>query len=197
MEIRPLARHRPDAASAWPGCGQRAGLSSARHDRKRTIDRTQDAVELMPAAHDEAGGGDHTVDALAACELWILLDAVDRNFGAAAKDREHRAILQKINCIVAPLTSCDLAAIKTKQAIELPPIERHLLGGDEARGHLAPKGLAWFFIAWTNGHRRLLLELIVSPESLSLEMSPGCHADDRAGRRSRQGCWLAYLWDQR
>jgi hypothetical protein len=92
---------------------------------------------------------------LAALKLWILLNAVDRNFGAAAKDGEDRAILQEIDRIVTPLASCDLAAIQTKQSIKLSPIERHLLGGDEARGRLAPKGLAWFPIAWTNGHRRL------------------------------------------
>jgi hypothetical protein len=128
---------------------------SAGHYRERTIDRAQDAIELMPTAHDETSCGDHAVNALAACKLWILLDAVDRNFGAAAKDGENRAILQKIDRVIAPLTSGDLAAIETQQAIKLAPIEGHLLGGDEARGYLAPKGLAWFSIAWTNGHRRL------------------------------------------
>jgi hypothetical protein len=127
----------------------------ASHYRERTIDRAQDAIELMPTAHDETSRGDHAVNALAACKPWIFLDAVDRNFGAAPKDGENRAILQKIDRIIAPLTSRDLTAVETQQAIKLTPIEGHLLGGDEARGHLAPMGLAWFSIAWTNDHRRL------------------------------------------
>src|SRR4051812_17185046 len=120
----------PRLAPGWKPVSEEIMLESesAGHHRERTIDRAQHAVELMPTAHDETSRRDHAVDALAACKLWILLDAVDRNFGAAAKDGEHRAILQKIDRIIAPLTSRDLAAIETKQAIKLTPIECHLLG---------------------------------------------------------------------
>src|SRR5262249_40884002 len=157
----------------------------------------QHTIELVPTANDETGRRNHAVGALAARQLGILFDAVDGNFGASAKNGKDRTILQEIDCIVAPLTSCDLTAIETKQSIKLSPIERHLLRGDEASGHLAPKGLAWFCVAWTDGHRRLLLELPEVSEMVcsSRTVTRLSHADDRAGCKSRQEGSSDYLCD--
>ena len=43
--------------------------SELRHHAQRLVDRAQHAVELVAAAHDQAGGGDHAVGALAARQL--------------------------------------------------------------------------------------------------------------------------------
>ena len=52
----------------------------------RLVEHPQYAVELMAAFDDQAGRGNHPVDALASRQARILLDTVDRNFGGGAED---------------------------------------------------------------------------------------------------------------
>src|ERR1700736_5967950 len=79
----------------------------------------------MAAAQDQPARRDHAVDALLAREPRIFFDAVDRHFGSAAEHREHRAIPQEIDGIVAPLAIGDHAPVQIQNAIEFEAIERH------------------------------------------------------------------------
>ena len=54
----------------------------------------------MAAAHDQACGRDHAIDALTACEFWIFFDAVDRDFRRAAEYGKDRTVAKKIDGIV-------------------------------------------------------------------------------------------------
>jgi len=109
----------------------------------------QHAIELMPAPHDQTGGGDDAVGALPARELRTFLDAVDWNFRCAAKDGEHRAVLEKIDGVIPPFTGRDLAAVEAENTVELAPVERHAACGGEGRRARrgAPVKLARFDIA--------------------------------------------------
>src|SRR5258708_29040037 len=78
----------------------------------------------MAAAQDQPSCRDHAVDALLAREPRIFLDAVDRHFGGAAEYREHRAIPQEIDGIVAPLAIGDHAPVQIQDTIEFETIER-------------------------------------------------------------------------
>src|SRR5215467_15185228 len=133
----------------------------------------------MAAPHDQAGGRDDAVGALAARQAGALLDAVDRDFGAAAEDGKDRTVLQEVDRVVAPFTGGNLAAVEAEQAIELTPVEGHSVGGGEGYMGLAPMKLAGFGIARTKGHRRLLLS--------STMCHPPVTVDDRAIRECRQG----------
>src|SRR4051794_26125696 len=77
----------------------------------------------MAAAQDQAGGGDHAVGALLARQPRILLDAVDRHFGSAAEDREHRAVFQEIDRVVTPFAVGDHASIEIEDTIEFETVE--------------------------------------------------------------------------
>src|SRR5712691_2485465 len=122
------------------------------HAERRLVERAQHAVELVAAAHDQAGRRDHAIGALPARELGMFFDAVDGNFGGAAEHREHRAVLQEIDRVIAPLAGGNHAAIKVQDTIELAAVEGHAACGGErrmARG-LAPVELARFDIAGTH-----------------------------------------------
>src|SRR5664279_4985149 len=107
----------------------------------------------MTAAHDQAGRRNDAVGALAARQLRIFLEAVERNLGGAAEHREHRAIFHEVDGVIAPFAGGDLAAIKIENAIELAAAECDVLGGGWAtcRGS-APEGLARIDIAGTERH---------------------------------------------
>jgi hypothetical protein len=92
------------------------------------VERAQHALELAAAAQDQAGRGNHAVGALTALEPRIFLDAVDRDLAGMTKHRKHRAVVEEINCVIAPLAGRDLAAIETKNAIKFAPAEGNLAG---------------------------------------------------------------------
>src|ERR687897_2086463 len=105
----------------------------------------------MAAAQDQPGGGDHAIGALSAGEARVLLDAVERDFGGAAKYRKHRAVFQKIDGVIAPLAGSDHAAIEAQDAVEFAAVEGDaaagLVSGGERREFSpkpAPRGLASF-----------------------------------------------------
>src|SRR5262249_80193 len=125
----------------------------------------------MTATHDQAGGRDYAVGALPARQLRIFLDAVDRNLAGTTKHREHRAVLQEVDGIVAPFAGGDLAAIEAENAIELAPVESHAAHGGEGRGArgLAPLELARLGIAVAHA---------APPPSIVIPAG----RDDRAGR---------------
>src|SRR5450756_386515 len=79
----------------------------------------------MAAPQDQPARRDHAVHALLAGQPRIFFDAVDRHFRGAAEDREHRAIPQEIDRIVAPLAIGDHATVQIQDAIELNAIERY------------------------------------------------------------------------
>src|SRR5208337_1313641 len=108
--------------------------------------------------HDETGCRHDAVGSLAARELRAFLDTVDRNLAGAAKDGEHRAIPEEVDCIVPPFAGGNLAAVEAEYAIELAPVESHAGrgGGRRSGRRLAPVKLARFSIAIA--HRRLLCE---------------------------------------
>ena len=117
---------------------------------KRRIQHAQDAVEFVAAAHDVAGRGDHAIGALAAREFGMFLDPVDRKFGGAPENGKHRAVLQEINRVIAPLAVGDLASIETQDAIEFAPFEGDLIeggGGRTADRGRAPAELARVTVA--------------------------------------------------
>src|SRR3954463_9627064 len=95
----------------------------ALHHRQLAIDDQQHAVELMAAAQDQAAGRDHAVDALLARQPRIFFDAVDRHFGGAAEYRKHRAVLEKIDGVVAPLAVGHHASVQIENAIEFETVE--------------------------------------------------------------------------
>src|SRR5260221_316167 len=79
----------------------------------------------MAAAQDQPACRDHAVDALLAREPRIFFNAIDRNFVSAAEHREHRAVSQKVDRIVAPLAVGDHAPIQIQDAIEFETTKRH------------------------------------------------------------------------
>ena len=157
LQVRPLARHAADAARAWAG----ATTANARSPRRAssgsnsrsansppataTVDRAQHAVELVAAAHDQAGRRDHAIGALAARQLGIFFDAVDRDFRGAAEHREHRAVFQEVDGVIAPFAGGDLAAIEIENAVELAAAEGDLVAGAGARARRGcrPRGTGW------------------------------------------------------
>src|SRR4029077_10726271 len=94
------------------------------------------------ALDDQSGRRDHAVGALAARQPRILLDAIERHFGGAAEDGIHRAVLEKINRVIAPLAGCDHAAVEAENAVEFAPAEGNLPGDDGWNAGLAPAMLA-------------------------------------------------------
>ena len=130
------------------GSGACAAAVTAAYPATTRIERSsaQHAIELVAAAHDQAGRRNHAVGALAARQPRIFLDAVDRDFRGAAEHREHRAVLEKIDGVIAPFAGGDHAAVEAENAVELAPVEGHLTGGG-GRSKLAPAPLARFDFA--------------------------------------------------
>ena len=89
----------------------------------------QHAIELVAAPDDQPGGGHHAVGALAARQAGIFLDAVDRHFRGAAEHREHGAVLEEVDRVIAPLAGGDHAAVEAEDAVEFAPVEGHLVAG--------------------------------------------------------------------
>src|SRR4029078_1753369 len=118
------------------------------------VDRAQHRIEIVAAAHDQVGRADHAESALAARQLWMLFDAVERHFGTAPKYRKHGAVFQKINRVIAPLTGCNFSPIKIENAPELAAAESHLVGGGGGRTERGrgPQGLAWINFAGNKRH---------------------------------------------
>ena len=118
------------ALGRWGGTTPAVSAFAAAQPRttrlESLVEHAQHAVEFVAAPHDQAGRRDHAVGALAARQPRIFLDAVDRDFGAAAEHREHRAVLEEIDGVVAPFSGGDHAAIKAEDAVELAPVEGHL-----------------------------------------------------------------------
>ena len=105
---------------------------------QRLVDRAQHAVELVAAAHDQAGRRDHAVGALAARQLRILFDAVERDFAGAAEHRKHRAVSEEIDGVVAPFAGGDLAAVEIENAVEFAAAEGDLVDGGGGCAGAAP-----------------------------------------------------------
>src|SRR5262245_53519541 len=96
----------------------------------------------MAALHDQAGCRDHAVDALLARQPRILLDTVDRHLGRAPEDREHRAIFQEVDRIVAPFAGSDHPPIESENAVQLTAVECNLAGDAGLAVTRAPARLA-------------------------------------------------------
>src|SRR5215216_1351320 len=89
-----------------------AGMTTSIHDQlQRGIEHPQHAVELVATLENQTGDRHDSVGTLAARQLGILLDTVDRHFRGSAEHREHRPILQEVDGVVAPLAGCDLTPI--------------------------------------------------------------------------------------
>src|SRR5216684_978898 len=155
LQIRPLARHRDDAARARrrrhhapshyvarmerseirerTRSQPRISLRSIRatgptfplNHRQLAVDYQQHAIEFVAAAQDQPARRDHAVDPLLAREPRIFFDAIDGYFGGAAEYREHRAVLEKVDGVVAPLAIGDHAPVQIQNTIEFETIERH------------------------------------------------------------------------
>src|ERR1700693_4911752 len=106
-------------------CPPSYGRTLPLHQRRLAIDREQHAFELVAAAQDQPGRRDHAVHTLLAGEPRILFDSIDRNLGGAAEYREHRALSEEIDSIVAPLAIGDHAAVEIQNAIKFETVERH------------------------------------------------------------------------
>ena len=125
--------------------------------RQLAVDHQQHTFKLMAAAQDQARGRDHAVHALLAREPGIFFDAVDRHFRSAAEHREHRAVFQEVDGVVAPFAVGDHAAVEIEDAVEFEAIERHpiwLRARSSARRHCAI--LARIGILRYRRHARLL-----------------------------------------
>src|SRR6266852_9936657 len=90
--------------------------------RQLAVDHQQHAVEFMAAAQDQPAPRDHAVNALLAREPRIFFDAIDWHFRSAAEYREHRAVPQKIDGVVAPLAIGDHAPVQIQDTIEFETI---------------------------------------------------------------------------
>src|SRR5437016_6444250 len=103
-----------------------------RHQLQRFIHGTQHAIELMSALDDQTCRRNHAVGTLPARQPRIFLDAIERHFGGATEDGKHRAVFEKINRVIAPLSGCDHAAIEAENAVELAAAEGDLAGSSTA-----------------------------------------------------------------
>src|SRR5207344_890212 len=126
---------------------------SVRHERQ-TVDRSQHTIEFVAAPHDQAGCRNHAIGTLAARQLRVFFDAIERHFRAAAEHRENRAVFEKIDGVISPLAGCDLAPIQIENAIELAAAESYLTygGGCRADRGTTPEGLAGVDFAGTERH---------------------------------------------
>src|SRR5258706_15463321 len=79
----------------------------------------------MATAQDQAGGRNHAIGALLACQPRIFLDAVDRNFGSAPEHRKDRAVFQEIDGVIAPFAVGNHSPVQIENAAELETIERY------------------------------------------------------------------------
>src|SRR6266478_7559727 len=107
------------------GPSRNDGVNFPLNQRQLAIDHQQHAIELVAAAQDQPACRDHAVNALLAGEPRIFFDTIDRYFQSAAEHREHRAVPQEINGVVAPLTIGDHAPVQIQDTIEFETIERH------------------------------------------------------------------------
>ena len=76
LQVRPLARHRDDAAPAWrrrQNAASRPSKSALNHC-EFAVDHQQHTVEFVAAPQDQAGRGNHAVDALLARKPRIFFD---------------------------------------------------------------------------------------------------------------------------
>ena len=115
-----------------------------RHDFKRLFEDFEDLRQFMTALQDVAAGGDNLVHALFARQCRVLLHIEHRHFTGAPEDRKHSAVLQMIDRIIAPFSSCHLETVDSQNGFQLSPIERDLLvvgldardgrGGSSRRG---------------------------------------------------------------
>src|ERR1043166_8065344 len=90
--------------------------TSIRHQPHRLVEHAEHAVELMAALEDEPGRRNDAVDALAARETRIFFDAVNGDFRGAAEYREHGAVLEEVDRVIAPFPGRDLAAVESEDA---------------------------------------------------------------------------------
>ena len=82
-----------------------------------------DPREIVTAPENEPAGRDHRIRSLFVAELGVLFDPVERRFGRAAKDREHRAARHEIDGVIAPFPFCDLSAVEVENHHEFKAIE--------------------------------------------------------------------------
>src|SRR6516162_5322832 len=126
-------RGRSPTAAATIG-GQQRLASAARNpltrdQTHRAVEGAQHPFKLMAAAQDVTGCRNDAVRALPARQAWIFFDPVNREFGGATEYRKHGAIFQKIDRVIPPFTCCNLAAVETKNAVELAPVKSDLACG--------------------------------------------------------------------
>ena len=88
----------------------------------------------------------------------IFFDAINRHFRGAAEHREHGAVFQEVDGVVAPLAGGDHASIEIEDAFKLAPTEGDLVrgGGTALRaGDPPPRGWLGSVSPETNVMRRL------------------------------------------
>src|SRR6185437_9864285 len=119
---------------------------SSHHQLQRTVERAEHPIQFLAAPYDVSGGRNDAIGALAARQLGIFLDAVDRHFTGAAEHGENRSVFEEVDGVIAPLPSRDFAAIEPQEPIELAAAERHSVGGDVPT-RLVPAPRAWIDFA--------------------------------------------------
>jgi hypothetical protein len=80
--------------------------------QRLALQHAQHSAQLMTALQEQTCRGDDAVNALAARQLGIFLDAVKRRLGGAAEDREHRPVAQHVDGIIAPFALGDALAVE-------------------------------------------------------------------------------------
>src|SRR6201987_4722790 len=159
-------------------------IMSAHHYPQRAVKRAEHPIQLLASTQDVSGRRNNAVGAMAARQLGIFFDAVDRNFAGAAEHRENRAIFEEIDGVIAPLAGRNLAAIKPQEPVELAAAERHFVSGD-ARTMLVPAPRAWIDFAEIHGGASCLIEpdpqAHVHPCHLCVMIAP----EPRGGKPSR------------
>ena len=136
---RRRARHRDRGPRLRDAAFEQRGLDG--DEARRLVERAQHALELVAAADDQAGRRHHAVGALAARELGIFFNAVDRHFRGSPEHREHGAILEEVDRVIAPLAGGHHAAVEGEDAVQFAPVEGHLMAGGRRRAG-APVNLA-------------------------------------------------------
>src|SRR4051794_7409682 len=158
------------------------------NQRQLAVDHEQHPLEFMAAAQDQAGRRDHAVHALLAGEPRIFLDPVDRDFGGATENGEHRAFPQEIDGVVAPFAIGDHAAIQIEDAVEFETVECDtVLLGNRSGGTRHCAIVAWISVLRYGSHGAPPHLKHDVPKTATTFRDHGPRIHDRANRREPQG----------
>src|SRR5665213_1650600 len=110
-------------------CGRYSARVNAplfRRLQQLLVEDLQHLRQVGTALENHPARRDHAILALAGPQPGAFLDTEQGIFGGAAKDREHRPLVQEIQRIVAPFAGSDHAAIDGQDAIEFGTVESNL-----------------------------------------------------------------------